>query len=145
MNRLKDILKKYYQKYGFLFSLLFTFVIIAVFHLTRFSGLKLYPVVVNFAIFWLFFSSLFADETIIQKFARLSEGQLHPKVQTYTKNLTYIWCVYLLFQFVFSFATIFMSDKVWMIFNGCISYVLLGVFFAVEYVFRMFFKRRHNL
>lgn len=139
------MIKKYYQKYGFVFSILFTFVIIALFHFTKFGGLKLYPVVVNFCIFWLFFSSLFAKETIIQKFARMTEGELAPKVLVYTRNLTYIWCVYLLLQFLFSVATLFMSDRVWMIFNGCISYVLLGVFFAVEYVVRILFKRRNNL
>ena len=84
---------------------------------------------------------------IIQKFARVSEGggELHPKIKTYTKNLTYIWCVYLLFQFLFSFATLFMSDRVWVIFNGCVSYILLGLFFAIEYVFRIRFKKKHNL
>lgn len=139
------MIKKYYQKYGFVFSILFTFVIIALFHFTKFGGLKLYPVVVNFSIFWLFFSSLFAKETIIQKFARIAEGELHPKTLVYTKNLTYIWSVYLLLQFLASLATMFMSDRVWMIFNGCISYVLLGMFFAVEYVVRILFKRRNNL
>lgn len=142
MNFLKDCFKKY----GFIFSIFFTFFVIALFHFTRLNGLKLYPVVINFCIFAMFFSSLFANETVIQKFARIAEGgELHPKVKTYTKNLTYIWCVYLLFQFLFSFATLFMSDKIWMIFNGCVSYILLGMFFAIEYIFRIFFKKRHKL
>ena len=140
------LFKDCFKKYGFVFSTLFTFVVIALFHFTRLSGLKLYPVVMNFCIFMMFFTSVFSEETIIQKFARLSEGkELDPKTKNYTKNLTYIWCVYLLFQFLVSFATLFMSDKVWMIFNGCVSYILLGIFFAVEYVFRIFFKKRHGL
>lgn len=135
------------QKFGFVFSTLFTFFIIAIFYFTGLRGLKLYPVVVNFCFFLVFFSSLFDKETIIQKFARISEGgaELHPKIKVYTQNLTYIWCIYLLLQFFASLATLFMSDKVWMLFNGCISYVLLGIFFAIEYIFRISFKKKHNL
>lgn len=137
--------RDFHRKYGFVFSILFTFAIITLFHFTKFGGLKFYPVVVNFCIFWLFFSSLFTKETIIQKFARLSEGELHPKTLSYTRNLTYVWVFYLLIQFLISFATVFMSDFVWIIFNGCLSYILLGVFFAIEYVVRILFKRRNNL
>ncbi len=138
-------LKAIYKKYAVVFSLLFTFFIIALFHFTRLSGLKLYPAVVNFSIFMIFFSSLFANETVIQKFARMAEGELHPKVRVYTKNLTYLWCVFLFVQFALSVWTIFLPDRVWMIYNGCVSYILLGVFFAVEYIFRIFFKRKHNI
>lgn len=151
---MKNFFVKFYKsvaafikKFAFVFSTLFTLFVIALFYFTGLKGLKLYPVVVNFCIFFIFFSSLFDKETIIQKFARVSEGggELHPKIKTYTKNLTYIWCVYLLFQFLFSFATLFMSDRVWVIFNGCVSYILLGLFFAIEYVFRIRFKKKHNL
>lgn len=138
-------IKNFYRKYGFAFSILFTFVVIALFNFTGFLGFKFYPVIVNFCIFWLFFSSLFMKETIIQKFVRLSEGELHPKTAMYTRNLTYIWAGYLLLQFFVSFLTLFMSDKIWMLFNGCLSYVLLGIFFAIEYVIRILFKRRNNL
>ena len=141
------LLMNFIKRFAFVFSTLCTLAIIALFCFTGLRELKLYPVVMNFCIFCVFFSSLFDKETIIQKFARMSEGggELHPKIKTYTKNLTYIWCVYLFFQFLFSFATLFMSDRVWVIFNGCVSYILLGTFFAIEYVFRIRFKKKHNL
>lgn len=143
MKKLRNI----FQKFGFVFSTLFTFFVIALFYFTGLRELKLYPVIMNFCIFLIFFSSLFDKETVIQKFARISEGggELHPKTKTYTKNLTYIWCIYLLIQFFASVATLFMSDKIWMIFNGCVSYILLGLFFAIEYIVRIRFKKKHNL
>ena len=136
-----------FQKFGFVFSTLFTFFVIALFYVTGLRELKLYPVIMNFCIFLIFFSSLFDKETVIQKFARISEGggELHPKTKAYTKNLTYIWCIYLLIQFFASVATLFLSDKIWMIFNGCVSYILLGLFFAIEYIVRIRFKKKHNL
>ncbi len=143
MKKLRNI----FQKFGFVFSTLFTFFVIALFYFTGLRELKLYPVIMNFCIFLIFFSSLFDKETVIQKFARISEGggELHPKTKAYTKNLTYIWCIYLLIQFFASVATLFLSDKIWMIFNGCVSYILLGLFFAIEYIVRIRFKKKHNL
>lgn len=145
MKRKLQFLVNFFKKYSCIFSIFFTFFIIGLFYVTKLSGLKIYPVVVNFCIFLLFFTSLFAEETIIQKFARIAEGELSPIVLRYTRNLTYVWCVYLFFQFVASFCTLFLSDKIWIMFNGCISYILLGVFFAVEYFVRILFKRKHNL
>ena len=141
MEKVKSIFKKY----GFVFSFLFTVGIIALFHFTRLKGLKIYPVAMNFAIFWLFFSSLFTEETIIQKFARLSEGKLSEPVKIYTKNLTYIWCVFLFLQFLCSVVTCVLSDTIWMIYNGFLSYVLLGTFFAVEYAVRIVFRKMNKL
>lgn len=141
LRNLKTIIKKY----GFIFSTLFTIAIILLFHFTRFNGLKIYPVAVNFAIFWLFFSSVFQKETIIQKFAKMTEGELSEQVRIYTKNLTYIWCVFLFIQLFLSIITCFMSDKVWMIYNGLLSYIFLGCFFAIEYTIRIIFRLQNKL
>ena len=129
-----------------IFPIIFTFVIIGLFHFTNLIALKFYPAAINLAIFILFFSSTFTNETVIQKIARMMEGKELPDiVKNYTRNLTYVWCVFLLFNFLVSFATIFMSSKVWTIYNGCISYLLTGLLFAVEYVIRIRFKRKHNV
>lgn len=133
------------KKYGFVFSTLFTVSVILLFHFTRFGGLKLYPVVVNFAIFWIFLSSLFCKETVIQKFAKMTEGELSEPVKIYTRKLTYIWCVYLFIQFLCSVMTCFMSDKIWMFYNGFLSYIFLGCFFAIEYTVRIVFRKRKLL
>ena len=129
-----------------IFPIIFTFVIIGAFHFTHFIALKFYPAMVNLLIFFIFFSSLFANETIIQKFAKIMEGkELSDIVKKYTRNLTYIWCIFLMFNFLISFATIFMSSKIWTLYNGCISYLLTGTIFAVECIIRIIFKRKHNV
>lgn len=142
---MKNKLQQAFKKYGFVFSTFFTIAIIVFFHFTRFGGLKLYPIIVNTAIFWLFFSSLFQDETIIQKFAKMTEGELKEPVRIYTKNLTYIWCVFLFVQLLLSIVTCFLSDKIWMIYNGFLSYIFLGSFFAIEYAVRIIFKKKNSL
>lgn len=132
------------KKYGFIFSTFFTIAIIAIFHFTRFNGLKIYPIIVNFTILWLFVSSLFQEETIIQKFAKMTEGSLSEPVKIYTKNLTYIWCVFLSVQFLLSVVTCFMSDTIWMLYNGFLSYLFLGCFFAIEYTIRTIFRLKNK-
>lgn len=128
------------------FSIFFTFVIICAFHFTNFVALKYYPAFINLLVFSIFFLSTFTDETIIQKFAKMMEGKELPDiVKDYTRKLTYIWCVFLMCNFVVSFATIFMSAKIWTIYNGFVSYMLTGLLFAVEYIIRLRFKRKYNV
>ena len=125
---------------------IFTIFIFVLFYFKRFFVIKFYPPIMNFTIFMIFFSSLFTKETIIQKFARIwSKKELHPLEMIYTKNLTYIWCVFLFLNFLFSIATIFMSDKIWMFYNCFLSYFLVGSIFIIEYIVRIVFRKRHNL
>ena len=106
---------------------------------------KFYQHIVNFILFLIFFSSLFGKETIIQKFVRLSGEPLVEPVLTYTKNVTYLWCVFLFLNFLATIWTIFLSDEIWIFYNGFLSYFLTGLLFGAEYIFRIFFKKRHGL
>ena len=63
-----------------IFPIIFTFIIIGAFHFTQVVALKFYPAMINLLIFFLFFSSLFARETIIQKFAKIMEGKELPDI-----------------------------------------------------------------
>ncbi len=122
---------------------LFTLVVIALFHFSRLELLKLYPILANFFIFMVFFLSIFQKETIIQKIAKKCEGgELDEFTRNYTRNLTYAWSIFLAINVVLAILTAFMSDKIWMIYNGCISYILLGIFFLVEYIIRIILRGR---
>ncbi len=123
---------------------IFTALIIALFHFTHWIVVKYYPAVMNFLIFMMFFISSFQKETVIQRFARMMEADIKPKALEYTRKLTYIWAGFTFLNFVVSCLSIFMSENFWMWYNGCISYVLIGIFFAVEYVVRINFKRKYD-
>lgn len=132
------------MKLKFLFPLFFTFLIIFLFYVTHVFVFKLYPVVMNFTIFTVFFSSIFTKETIIQKFAKMFDGELSDFAKNYTRKLTYVWAVFLFINFSISLATIFMPDKIWMIYNGCISYILVGTFFVIEYIIRVILRKKYD-
>lgn len=122
-----------------------TVFIVCLFHFSKVYVLKFYPVIVNSFIFCVFFSSLFCKETIIQKIARKMEGkELSDFTKKYTKILTYVWCVFLFVNLMISIATVFMSDKIWALYNACISYIALGVMFGVEYIVRIIMRAKYD-
>lgn len=123
----------------------FTFFVIGFFYVSKISAVKLYPVLMNFLFFCIFWGSLMGEETVIQKIAKTLDGKLEEPVKTYTKNLTYVWIVFLFFNFLMSVWSLFLPDKFWALYNGFISYLLIGGVFAVELPIRYFFKKRHNV
>lgn len=129
----------------FILPVIFTFFVIGFFYFTRISAVKLYPILMNFIFLCVFFGSLFAKETVIQKIAKHLDGKLEEPVLTYTKNLTYVWIVFLFLNFSISVWSLFLSDNFWALYNGLISYLLIGGIFAVELPIRYFFKKRHKV
>ncbi len=121
---------------------IFTLFIVFLFYIKRIVVLKYYPPICNCFIFLVFFCSLFAKETVIQKFARACGDKLEPPAFNYTRKLTYVWCVFTFLNLLVSVWTIFQSDNVWMLYNGCISYILIGLLFAIEYIVRINFRKR---
>ena len=124
---------------------LVTIFIIFMFYVKRLSILKFYPPICNLFFFLVFFLSLFAKETVIQKIAKKIENKWTDNLKVYTRKLTYVWCCFTFINFVISVITIFLSDNVWMLYNGCISYVLMGTLFLGEYILRKNLKRRKLL
>ena len=133
------------KNYRFLISIFFSLFIVVLFYFKRLVVIKYYPPIVNCSFFLIFFTSLFQKETIIQKFAKMMEGELPPIALKYTRNLTYIWAIFLFINFLISLTTVFLSDKIWIIYNGCLSYIFVGTFFGIEYIVRLIFKKRHKL
>ena len=119
-------------------------VVIIAFHFTDFIFFKFYPPIVNFGFFVVFFSSIFQEKTIIQRIALSMEPDAGEHTMRYTRNLTYLWSGLMFINFVISFATVFMPKNIWMIYNGIISYFLVGAFFVIEYIVRLNFKRKYD-
>lgn len=122
--------------------ILITLCIVFLFYIKRFVFLKFYPPICNFFIFMVFFTSLFAKETIIQKIARAYGDKLEKPAWDYTRRVTYAWSTFTFLNFLISIWTIFLPDKIWIIYNGCISYILIGLMFIIEYMIRIILRKR---
>ena len=123
--------------------ILITLCVIFLFCIKRYVVLKYYPPICNTVIFLTFFISLFTPETIIQKFERMCVDKLEKPALDYTRNVTYVWCVFTFLNLSISVWTIFLSDRIWMIYNGFVSYLLVGMLFGVEYIVRIALRKRN--
>lgn len=132
------------MKLKYLLPVLITIIVILIFHYTQFFAIKYYPVLANLTVFLIFISSLFTKETVIQKIAKTIEGEIDDFTKNYTRKITYVWCVFMFVNLIISIATVFMSEKWWALYNGCISYIAISVMFAVEYLVRIILRKKYQ-
>lgn len=108
-------------------------------------GFKLYPLLVNCSLFLVFSYSLFKPPSVIETFARLKEKNLNKQGIKYTEKVTLIWCVFFVVNGCISLYTALYSElEFWMLYNGFISYVLMGCLFAGEFLVRLKVKKHHK-
>lgn len=113
--------------------------------------LKIYSVVISATMLFVFGSTLFMPPNIIFRFATLSDKSIkgssfEDKVYNYCQKVTLVWCCFFILNGSVAALTTF-SDKifglspkaarkVWAVYNGGISYVLMGTLFIVEFIIR---------
>lgn len=96
-----------------------------------------YPVAVSLLMLAAFGGSLFAEQTLIERLARLQHPNLPPEGVRHTRRVTQIWCGFFIFNAAAA-ALLAFSDRHnwWALYTGMISYVLMGLLFAGEWVYR---------
>ncbi len=105
--------------------------------------LQMYPVLVSAIFLSVFGYSLISPPPIIERIARLSEPDLPPSAIIYTRRVTQVWCLFFIINGSISLGTVFLaSPTVWYLYNGVVSYLLIGLLFGAEYLVRLRFKRR---
>lgn len=99
-------------------------------------ALKFYPVVVNLSFFFIFAYSLIKPPSVVEVIARMKD-KLDDDGVVYTRKVTIIWCVFFSINGLIATWTIFHPDpQYWIIYNGLISYILMGVLMAIEFAYR---------
>ena len=105
--------------------------------------LKFYPVCISALMLVLFSVSLIHPPTVIERFARLQTPNLPPAAIRYTRKVTIVWCgFFILNGGAALYTALYSSMETWTLYNGAISYVLMGVLFAGEYLVRRRFQSR---
>ncbi|MBC3831969.1 hypothetical protein H8K33_10650 [Undibacterium amnicola] len=108
--------------------------------------LKLYPVLVNLAFLIAFAYSLSTPQSMVERFARITEPDLPDVAVRYTRNVTKVWCAFFVFNGSMALITaIWASQEIWTLYTGVVSYLLMGSLFVIEYLVRIRFKRRHHV
>ena len=97
--------------------------------------LRLYPVCMNFFVCMSFAMSLY-EKPLITVFAEKMGHEATKEMQSYTKKATIAWAVFMGINTFISILTLFASLWIWTLYNGLISYVLIGIMFGAEYLIR---------
>lgn len=102
-----------------------------------------YPVVVNGLMLLLFASSLWRGMPLVERIARLREPQLPARAVHYTRRVTQVWCGFFVVNGSVALVTCLLANlRLWTLWNGCISYLLLGTLMAGEWVLRQRMRKQ---
>ena len=106
--------------------------------------LLFYPVFMNIFMLVIFYSSI-KKTPIIEKIAslRVPKEKQDEHFKKYSLKVTWAWCIFFIINGLISFATIMYGNyEIWTLYNGFISYILIGVMFAGEFLIRTFILRK---
>jgi uncharacterized membrane protein len=98
-----------------------------------------YPVIVNASLFAVFGLSLLSQRTVIERFAVLQRKgvPLPEEGVRYTRGLTKLWMLFFAANGAAATATcVYGNLNIWTLYNGVVSYVLIGLFLGGEYLYR---------
>jgi uncharacterized membrane protein len=113
--------------------------------LSPLAGLQSYPILLSLGFAGLFAHSLWQPPTVIERIARLREPNLPPSAVAYTRKVTAVWLGFFLANAAISAATaIGGSLELWTLYNGFISYVIMGVLFISEWILRGYLRVAHR-
>ena len=99
--------------------------------------LRWYPVLLSGLLLLLFSLSLKFGPPLVERLARLHEPDLPEVAVRYTRTVTQVWAVFFLFNGLVAAAlTLWAPLSWWALYTGLISYGLIGLLFAGEWLVR---------
>ncbi len=102
--------------------------------------LKWYPVGLNIVFFIVFIASLISPPSVIEQIARIHHKDLPSGGIAYTRKVTIIWAVFFVINaLISSWTVLYGTMETWTLYNGLISYALMGTILALEVLLRKYF------
>ena len=97
----------------------------------------------NATLLSVFAVSLLSSQTIVEKIARIKDKNFSDKEIPYVRKVTLAWAIFFILNGTIALVTVFIPDKsYWSIYNGAISYALMGVMFLGELLIRHRYIKR---
>ncbi|MBN2527369.1 MAG: hypothetical protein JXR76_13320 [Deltaproteobacteria bacterium] len=105
--------------------------------------LLLMPTVVNATLFCTFGWTLLKGPSMIARFAAISEPVMTDRIHQYCRKVTVVWCLFFIVNGTIATYTAFCTSKeYWTLYNGLISYILIGVLLGTEFLIRQTIKKK---
>lgn len=107
------------------------------------ATLRFYPVLVNLVMLGLFSWTLLSPPSLIERLARLKEPDLPPSGVRYTRRVTQAWCLFFVVNgSIACYTALYSSLATWTLYNGLISYLLMGLLFGGEFLLRLHVRKQ---
>jgi len=95
------------------------------------------PIAINFAVAALFATSLWRNDPLVTRFARLQRHAMTPEAERYTRRLTLVWACYLCALGIAGILIALHGDERWGAWwSGFLDYALIAALFVGELVYR---------
>ena len=108
-------------------------------------GLLMTPTLINASLLATFAGSLWSDRPMVERFARLHVDDLSEAERRYCRTVTKVWCVFFVVNGGVALGLALTRQiEAWTLFTGFISYLLIGMLFATEFVYRHWRFRRYT-
>ena len=107
---------------------------------------KLYPVLISVAGFGFGIWTLTHPPSAIERLVIATDPseRLDGRKRAYMRNVTVVWVgFFLLNGAAAAYTALSASTAAWAVYNGLLSYALMGLLFCGEYAIRIRFRRRH--
>jgi uncharacterized membrane protein len=105
-------------------------------------ALKLYPTLISLGLLGISGVTLIRPPSMIERLARRLGMPISERGVRYTWFLTLYWCVFFAINALVSgLIAAYGTIGEWTFYNGFLSYIIIGILFAAEFVFRHFYKR----
>lgn len=99
--------------------------------------LRFYPVVVSLGLLASFAVTLRRGPSMIERFARIVDPQLSAAGVAYTRRVTKVWCAFFAINAaIAAYTALGASREAWLLYNGFISYLIVGGLIAGEWLVR---------
>ncbi len=110
------------------------------------ASLALYtPVLINLGLLVSFGSTLFLGPPIVEIFARKHVKSLSEIEVKYCRNVTVLWIAFFIINGSISFVISATGNiDYWILYNGFISYILIGLIFLIEMTYRYYRFRNYG-
>lgn len=111
------------------------FILVQVFNKEIF--VKLYPFFMSMIMLTAFAYTLKKKPSMIERLAKLMPTPPPPEATPYLNKVTIVWCAFFLINGIISlYSAFFASTETWTLYNGFLSYMVMGVIFVGEFAIR---------
>ncbi len=105
--------------------------------------LKLYPVGISIAGATYFLFTLWHPPSAIERLLAVTGETVSGRGKSYVRGVTAVWAVFFVLNAAIALWTATSAPtSTWALYNGVVSYVAIGALFSVEYLVRIWYRRR---